>query len=119
MKTIAELKAVRDEVKIKVDMRENKDIKKKILVGMATHGIAAGARSIVNKFLNEVVVNKVEGVIVTQIGNIEENGLEPIVQIEDEKGITTYCKVTEEMVVEIVQNHIINNKVIDKYIMSK
>ncbi len=119
MKSIAELKKLRDEMKVKVDMRDAKGVHTRVLVGMATCGIAAGARPILNKFVQTVAKENVEGVLVTQVGCMGSCQYEPIVEIVDSKGRkTTYAKVTEEIVDEIVESHLKNGNVVEKYTLS-
>ncbi len=120
MKSLEELKKMRDEMKKSVEMRESKDVNTRVLVGMATCGIASGARPILNKFVNEVANRNIEGVLVTQVGCIGQCEYEPIVEIASDDGRkTTYCKVTEEMVDEIIESHLINKKVLEKYTLSE
>ncbi len=116
MKSLDELKKMRDEMKRKVEMREAKDVKCRVLVGMATCGIASGARPILNKFVQDVSNKKVEGVVVTQVGCIGQCEYEPIVEVAEANGRkTTYARVTEQMVDEIIENHLVKGNVIEKY----
>lgn len=109
MKSLEDLKRLRDEVKPKVNSRETKD-GIRVCVGMATCGIASGARPILNKLVEEVSVKGLDDVTVAQVGCIGECTLEPIVEIFDGEDRYTYCKVTEEVAVAIVEDHIINGK---------
>ncbi len=119
MKSLEELKKLRDEMKSQVTMRDTSDVKCRVLVGMATCGIAAGARPILKKLVNDVASQGLEGVLVTQVGCIGQCQYEPIVEVDDSEGRKTlYCKVTEEMVDEIIESHIKNGKVIEKYTLS-
>ncbi len=116
MKSLEELKQMRDEMKVKVEMRESKEVKCRVLVGMATCGIASGARPILNKFVQEVANQKIEGVMVTQVGCVGQCEYEPIVELVETNGRkTTYVRVKEDMVNEIIESHITNGKVVEKY----
>ena len=86
---------------------------------MATCGIAAGARNILNAFLEKVGEKGLKNVMVSQVGCIGECALEPIVDVIDVEGNkTTYCLVTLETVNEIIESHLINNTPIEKYTLS-
>ena len=81
MKSLAELKAIKDRMKDKVVLREGaRDVR--VVVGMATCGIAAGARPVLNTLVEEVNnAGLAEKVSVTQTGCIGFCQLEPIVEV--------------------------------------
>ena len=81
MKSLEELKAIRDRVQNQMDMRNDNDNDTRIVIGMATCGIAAGARPVLNEFLQEINKRGLSGVTVTQTGCIGMCRLEPIVEI--------------------------------------
>ena len=70
MKSLEELKAIRDRVQNQMDMRNDNDNDTRIVIGMATCGIAAGARPVLNEFLQEINKRGLSGVTVTQTGCI-------------------------------------------------
>lgn len=114
MKSLEELKKIREEASLNLSLREVKN-GYRVVVGMATCGIAAGARPIMSKFLEEVAARKLENVVVTQVGCIGECALEPIVEVYDAEGVrTTYGKVNLDDVDAILINHIIGGKVFEK-----
>ncbi len=116
MKSLSELAALRDKMKKAVAMRENQsDIR--VAVGMATCGIAAGARSLLNAFVEAVdKADLGEKVVVTQTGCIGLCEQEPVVEVfEKGKDKVTYVKVTPDMVAEIVEKHLKNGQVVEKY----
>ncbi len=118
MKSIEELKKIRESAKRNIDMRSSKN-GYRILVGMATCGIASGAKPVMAKFVEEVARKNLENVVVTQVGCIGKCAYEPIVEVVDSEGRKTiYANVTEEKVVEIVNSHIENNTVVDEYKLS-
>ena len=111
MKSLAELKQLRDEISKQVDLRKDREDGIRIVVGMATCGIAAGARPVMNAFLEEVNKRGLGDVTVTQTGCIGMCRLEPIVEVlmpGEEK--VTYVKMTEEKVARVVAEHIINKQ---------
>ncbi len=119
MKSIEELKKIRENAKRSVEMRNSKD-GYRIMVGMATCGIAAGAKPVMAKFVEEVASRNLDNVVVTQVGCIGKCAYEPIVEVNDADGRKTiYAKVTPEMVNEIIESHIINNTIVEKYKLSK
>ena len=103
MKSLEELKAIRDRVQNQMDMRNDNDNDTRIVIGMATCGIAAGARPVLNEFLQEINKRGLSGVTVTQTGCIGMCRLEPIVEIfkpGEEK--VTYVKMTPDKVAKVV-----------------
>jgi NADP-reducing hydrogenase subunit HndB len=119
MKSLAELAAIRDKMKNKVVLREGTgDIR--VVVGMATCGIAAGARPVLNAFVEEVdKAGLNEKVTVTQTGCIGVCQFEPVVEIfEAGKDKVTYVKMTPEKAAEIVEKHLKGGKVVSEYIIS-
>ena len=117
MKSLAELKAIRDKVLTDVQVRTEKD-GTRIVVGMATCGIAAGARPVLTAFLEEIAKRELKGVSVTQTGCIGVCRLEPIVEVyKPGEERVTYVKVDPSMVPKIVSQHIVNgNPVVENTI---
>lgn len=107
MKSLAELSAIRDKMKSKVALREETG-ETRIVVGMATCGIAAGARPVLNAFVEEVDKAGLNGkVAVTQTGCIGICRYEPIVEVYrsgEEK--VTYIKMTADKAKEVMEKHI-------------
>ena len=116
MKSLAELAAIRERMKDKVVLREGSgDIR--VVVGMATCGIAAGARPVLNALVEQVAEQNLgDRVTVTQTGCIGMCRYEPIVEVfEGDKERVTYVKVKPEMVPEIIKEHLIGGKPVTKY----
>ena len=116
MKSLAELKAIKDRMKDKVVLREGVcDVR--VVVGMATCGIAAGARPVLNTFVEEINNGGLcDKVTVTQTGCIGFCQLEPIVEIfEAGKEKVTYIKMTSEKAKEVVEKHLKGGKVVTEY----
>ncbi len=120
MKSLAELAAIRDKMKDKVVLREGTgDIR--VVVGMATCGIAAGARPVLNAFVEAINDADLSSkVTVTQTGCIGICQYEPVVEIyEADKEKVTYVKMTPEKAAEVVEKHLKGGKVVTDYIMNK
>ena len=117
MKSLAELQAIRDRARAQIDLRQENPNAAKVLVGMATCGIAAGARPVLNAFTEEIAKRGLtKDVTVTQTGCIGICQYEPVVEIEipgEEK--VTYVKVAPEMVARIVNDHLVNHNVVTEY----
>ncbi len=115
MKSLAELAAIRDKMKDKVVLREGSG-EKRIVVGMATCGIAAGARPVLNAFVSEINAAGLAGeATVTQTGCIGICQMEPVAEVFEGDTKTTYVKLTPEKVKEIVEKHIKGGQVVDAY----
>ena len=116
MKSLAELQAIKEKMKSKIVLREGAG-EVRVVVGMATCGIAAGARPVLNAFVEEV--NKAElydKVTVSQTGCIGFCQLEPIVEIfEAGKDKVTYIKMTPDKVKEVVEKHLKGGNVVTEY----
>ena len=117
MKTIEEINAIKAKMQAQLNMRsgidDNSDIR--IVVGMATCGIAAGARPVLNAFVEEIAKRNLKNVKVTQSGCLGMCKLEPMVEVYlPGKEKVTYIKVTADAAKKIVAEHIVNgNPVID------
>ena len=98
MKSLAELKAIRDRMQGEVNMREDDSSNHiRVVVGMATCGIASGARPVLNKLAEDVQAKHLDNVVVTQTGCIGLCQYEPIVEVyEPGKEKVTYIKMTPE-----------------------
>ena len=116
MKTLAELAQIREKMKDKVGIREGVN-GIRIVVGMATCGIAAGARPVLNTLVEEVAKEDLSSkVTVTQTGCIGICQYEPVVEVfEAGKEKVTYVKVTPDMAKRIVAEHIKGGKIVTEY----
>lgn len=116
MKSLEELKAIREKMQRQVGMRESGEDTVRVVVGMATCGIAAGARPVLSAFLEEVDKRGLKDITVTQTGCIGVCRLEPIAEVYipgEEK--VTYVKLKPEMVAKIVADHLVNHQVVNEY----
>ncbi len=116
MKSLEELMAIKAKMQDKVSVRTSSgDIR--IVVGMATCGIAAGARPVLNAFVEGVseagLTDKVQ---VTQTGCIGICQYEPVVEIyEKDKEKVTYVKMTADKAKEVVEKHIKGGQPVTEY----
>jgi NADP-reducing hydrogenase subunit HndB len=116
MKSLAELQAIRDKARASVNIRENAEAETRVLVGMATCGIAAGARPVLNAFVEEVNKRGLKDTMVTQTGCIGICQYEPVVEIiTPGKEKVTYVKMTAEKAVRVVNDHLVNGNVVTEY----
>ncbi|HIQ59761.1 MAG TPA: (2Fe-2S) ferredoxin domain-containing protein [Candidatus Merdivicinus intestinavium] len=117
MKSVEELKAIRDRVKNTVHLRKEDSADNiRVVVGMATCGIAAGARPVLAAFTEEVAKRGLQNVMVTQTGCIGICQYEPVVEVFEPDGSkTTYVKMTPEKVARIVTEHLVNGKAVEEY----
>ncbi len=116
MKSLAELQAIKDKMKDKVILREGTE-STRVVVGMATCGIAAGARPVLNAFVEGVNAGGLaEKVTVSQTGCVGLCQYEPIVEIyEAGKDKVTYVKMTAEKAEKVVKEHLKGGKIVAEY----
>jgi NADP-reducing hydrogenase subunit HndB len=116
MKSLEELKAIRDRMQGQVNIREEDSDALRVVVGMATCGIAAGARPVLTALSNAVQEKGLKNIAVVQTGCIGLCQYEPIVEVIAPGGEkTTYVKMTAEKALEVVEQHLISGHVVTKY----
>ena len=116
MKSLEELLAIRDKAKAAMTDREGTGDGIRVVVGMATCGIAAGARPVLNAFVDEVAKRNLKNVTVAQTGCIGMCQYEPIVEVfEPGKEKVTYVQISPEKFAEIVASHIVNGNPVVEY----
>ncbi|MBQ7921047.1 MAG: (2Fe-2S) ferredoxin domain-containing protein [Clostridia bacterium] len=117
MKSFEELMAIKAKMQDKVAVRQAADNTIRVVVGMATCGIAAGARPVLNAFVEGVnEAGMAETVTVTQTGCIGICQYEPVVEVfEKDKEKTTYVKMTAEKAQEVIEKHIKGGKPVTEY----
>ncbi|MBE5797934.1 MAG: (2Fe-2S) ferredoxin domain-containing protein [Clostridiales bacterium] len=116
MKSLAELQAIRNRMIEQVNMRKDDNIDTRVVVGMATCGIAAGARPVMLEFVEELKRRGLENVTVAQTGCIGMCRLEPMVEVyvKDQEKVT-YVHMTPEKVARVVNDHIVNGRPVEEY----
>ena len=117
MKSLAELQAIRMKMQSQVNMRKEDSSQTRVVVGMATCGIAAGARPVLNVLSEEVQKrNLSDKVMVKQTGCIGLCQFEPIVEVlvpGQEK--VTYVKMTPDKALEVLERHVVGGHPVEKY----
>ena len=116
MKSLAELEAIKNKIKNQVEVRRDSEDGIRIVVGMATCGIAAGARPVLAALAEEVGKRNLANVTVSQTGCIGMCRLEPIVEVyEADKERVTYVKMDEEKARKVIADHIVNGNVVSEF----
>ena len=116
MKSLAELAAIRARMIDQVNLRKDDNVDTRIVVGMATCGIAAGARPVMLGFIEELKKRGIDNVTVAQTGCVGMCRLEPMVEVYvkgQEK--VTYVHMTPDKVARVVGEHIVNGRPVDEY----
>ena len=115
MKSLAELAAIKEKMKGKVSLREGSN-DMRIVVGMATCGIAAGARPVLAAFTEEVSKRNLQNVTIAQTGCIGICQYEPVVEVfEAGKEKVTYVKMTAQKAAEVVKKHLVGGQIVEEY----
>lgn len=116
MKSLEELAAIRNKMQNQVNLRSEDSSCTRIVVGMATCGIAAGARPVLKAFSDGIQEKGIKDVMVTQTGCVGLCQYEPIVEVmAPGKEKVTYIKMTAEKAAEVIEHHIIGGEVLTKY----
>lgn len=116
MKTLEELKVIREKMQNQVNLRDEGEGATRVVVGMATCGIAAGARPVLTTFSDLVQGKGLKNVIVTQTGCVGLCQYEPIVEIlEPGKEKVTYVKMDAEKAKEVFEQHIVRGQIKSEY----
>ncbi len=116
MKSIAELEAIKEKVLDSVNIRKKSEDRIRVVVGMDTCGIAAGARLVTTALLEELEKRNLRDVVIEQTECIGMCALEPVVEVYvPGKEKVTYVKITPEKVCKIVSDHIVNGAPVIEY----
>ena len=116
MKSLAELQAIREKALNRINLRKEEGEATRVVIGMATCGIAAGARPVMLSFMDEIQKRGLQHVTVSQTGCIGMCRLEPMVDVivpGQEK--VTYVHMTPEKVGRVVAEHIVNGRPVEEY----
>ena len=117
MKSLAELQAIREKTLNRINLRKEDEAEAtRVVIGMATCGIAAGARPMMLAFMDEISKRGLNHVTVSQTGCIGMCRLEPMVDVivpGQEK--VTYVHMTPEKVGRVVAEHIVNGRPVEEY----
>ena len=116
MKSLQELSEIRNKTLSKINLRKEDQNSIRVVVGMATCGIAAGARPVLKSIMEEIEKRNITNCYVTQTGCIGLCKLEPIVEVylpNEEK--ITYVKMDAQKAAKIVNDTIVNGKIVNEY----
>ncbi|MBP1754520.1 MAG: hypothetical protein H6Q59_918 [Firmicutes bacterium] len=120
MKSLEELKAIREKMQGQIGIRNESSEQTRVIVGMATCGIASGARPVLTALSDAVQQKGLTNVAVIQTGCIGLCQFEPIVEVlEPGKDKVTYVKMTPEKAQEVIENHLIRGQVVQKYTIAE
>ena len=120
MKSLAELNAIRDKAKANMNIREDNEYTTRVLVGMATCGIAAGAKPVLTALVDEIARRNLSHVTVSQtgcIGMCEKEVLVDVVRPGEPR--ITYGKVKPADVKKIIAEHVVNGRVVQELVVGK
>ncbi len=118
IKSIEDLEKIRDEAKDLINLRKDNETKTRVVVGMGTCGIAAGARQTMLAILDELKKRNISDVVVTETGCIGLCKFEPLIDvIKPDQPKVTYVNVDADKARQIVVKHIINDKIIDDWVI--
>ena len=116
MKSLEELRAIREKMQGQIGIRAEADARTRVIVGMATCGIASGAKPVLTALSDAVIAKNLSDVSVTQTGCIGLCQYEPIVEVlQPGKDKVTYVKMTPEKAMEVVEQHLIRGQVVTEY----
>lgn len=116
MKSLEELRAIREKMQGKVGLRAESEDQTRVIVGMATCGIASGARPVLTALSDAVQEQGLNNINVTQTGCIGLCQYEPIVEVmEPGKDKVTYVNMTPEKAMEVLRMHLLDGQVVTKY----
>lgn len=118
MKTLADLRKIREKAKNEMKLRGS-GTRVKVVIGMGTSGIAMGAREVMKAFLDEIASRQLHDVVVTQTGEKGLSSMEPVVDVMiDGSKTITYGKMNVEKVKRVVAEHIVNGIPVNDFIIS-
>lgn len=118
MKNLDELRKIRDEVRKGLDLRSGAH-RAKIVVGMGTCGIAAGARDTMQALMDALEKAGVADVAVTATGCAGFCEREPLVDVEIAgQPAVRYGKVDAAAARRIVAEHIVGGKPVDSLVFA-
>lgn len=116
MKSLEELKAIRERMQGRVGVRSEDENQTRVVVGMATCGIASGARPVLTALSDAVQARALNNVSVTQTGCIGLCQYEPIIEVfEPGKEKVTYVKMTAEKALEVLEKHVLGGQIVSEY----
>ncbi len=118
--TLEALRALREGKKAEIDRRDTDGKDVHIIIGMGTCGIAAGAKQVLEAFIDEIAAKKIENVTVKQTGCMGLCYVEPTVEVKV-PGMpdTIYGKVDADVARKILKDHVIGKKLVSDHIFDR
>jgi (2Fe-2S) ferredoxin len=117
VKTLEDLAKIRDKTREALAARKG-DLTTKIVVGMGTCGVAAGAREVMSAILDELGKRNLTGIAVTQTGCVGLCDKEPLVEVSKPgRPRVTYGLVTSERARRIVAQHVVNDQIVGEWVI--
>jgi hypothetical protein len=113
---LEELRKIRERAEAEMRLRAGQ-ARVKIVVGMGTSGIAAGARQVLRAILDEVARRNLKDVLVTQTGEKGLSAKEPLVEVHEPGRITIYGDVDETTARRIVVEHVIHGRIVEDHLV--
>ena len=112
---LEELKKIREKAQKDVELRQ-KQARVRIVVGMGTSGIAAGARDVLKTFVEEVGKRNLSDVVATQTGEKGLASQEPMVEVfEEDKPVVVYGNMDSEKAKRVVVEHVVNGHPVSEF----
>jgi len=112
---LEELKKIREKAQKDVELRQ-KQARIRIVVGMGTSGIAAGARDVLKTLLEEIGRRNLTDVVVTQTGEKGLASQEPLVEVYEEgKPLVVYGNMNQERAKRVVVEHVVNGNPVTEF----
>jgi NADP-reducing hydrogenase subunit HndB len=118
--SLEELRALRDKKRLELNRRKVDEKAVEIIIGMGTSGIAAGAKTVMQTFIEEINNRKLENIVIRQAGSIGLDFAEPVIEVKmPEMPDTIYGGVTRELVPEIIEKHILHKQLVDHHVQHR
>ena len=118
--TLEALRALREGKKADIDRRETDGKDVHIIIGMGTCGIAAGAKQVLEAFIDEIAAKKIENVTVKQTGCMGLCYVEPTVEVKvPGRPDTIYGKVDADVARKILKDHVVGKKLVSDHIFDR
>jgi NADP-reducing hydrogenase subunit HndB len=112
---LEELKKIREKAQKDVELRQ-KQARIRIVVGMGTSGIAAGARDVLKTFVEEIGRRNLTDVMVTQTGEKGLASQEPLVEVYEEgKPLVVYGNINAEKAKRLIVEHVVNGNPVTEF----
>jgi NADP-reducing hydrogenase subunit HndB len=114
---LEDLKKIREKAEKDIELRQ-KQARIRIVVGMGTSGIAAGAREVIRTFVDEIAKRNLSDVIVTQTGEKGLASQEPMIEVYEEgKPVVVYGNMDAEKTKRVVAEHVVNGNPVSEYVI--